>query len=541
MEQTHNRRDKAMLRAERTVQYFCRRGLKGWAAFIALQIGITQAHGTDLIFSQYVETESGTTPKGVEVWNTSGATIDFSATPLVIEKGTNGGVPSPDFTLSEGTLAAGEVIVIGTSDMNPAHEKGFTFNGDDALVLTLGGITNDVFGIPGSDPGSAWTNNSVSTANQNIQLKEGITTGATDGWTDPSIRFETVSETPSLAGGLLGFGVPPGASSLQAFPAAISSLNYLMGEGPSTAQSYTLSGADLEGPGNITVTAPANFEIATAIGGPYGSSLSLPFAGGQLTGQPVSIFARLAAGLALGPYSGNITHTGGGVAAPYSVAVAGEVTSPVTGIVLSNGSYNQDFDAIGSGLPAGVRIVTGATLDSNGTDESFEPSRQSWGNTDGAFKNLASAEGLSSNAVADAQHTSENRALGIRTTGSFADSGAAFIFTINDTLYYENISVALDLLMLDVEGRSQVWTIDYRVGTSDNFTLLGTWPDPGTWGTTPFSATLGSNARNQPQPVEIRVVCLEVSTGDGSRDTIAVDNLVLTADSTPKPTVLVLW
>ena len=31
------------------------------------------------IISQYVETNSGTTPKGVEIWNNTGSTLDFSS------------------------------------------------------------------------------------------------------------------------------------------------------------------------------------------------------------------------------------------------------------------------------------------------------------------------------------------------------------------------------------------------------------------------------------------------------------------------------
>lgn len=161
----------------------------------------------DLIFSQYTETDSGTTPKGVEIWNATGADITFNGTDkqLVILKGVNGGTPSADFTLSSGTISAGGVLVIGTSDMSPDYEKAFTFNGDDALVLQLGGVTMDVIGLPGNDPGSAWSGGGVSTADRSIKLKTGITTGDTDGWTDPSTRFEDVSAGSTLT----DFGTAP--------------------------------------------------------------------------------------------------------------------------------------------------------------------------------------------------------------------------------------------------------------------------------------------------------------------------------------------
>lgn len=164
---------------------------------------------SDVIISQYIETDSGTTPKGIEIWNVSGSNIDFSSRNLVVELGRNGATPSTYVTVDSGTLFAGDVWVIGTSDMSADTVYGCDFNGDDSLVIKLGSVPQDVFGDPGSDPGSDWSGNGVSTANQNIQIKAGITDGDVDGWTDPSERFETVSTTPSGAGGQEGFGIAP--------------------------------------------------------------------------------------------------------------------------------------------------------------------------------------------------------------------------------------------------------------------------------------------------------------------------------------------
>jgi hypothetical protein len=187
---------------------------------IALLIGaVATVASADLIISQYIETESGTTPKGLELWNTGTSTIDFSVTGLDILKGVNGGALSSDFTLATGTLAAGAVMVVGTSELVAyvdglgtgvlTAEKGFTFNGDDALQIQLDSVVQDTFGTPGSDPGDEWVGSGVSTMNQNIALVSGITAGDIDGWTDPSTRFETVSSTPSGTGGMDGFGVAP--------------------------------------------------------------------------------------------------------------------------------------------------------------------------------------------------------------------------------------------------------------------------------------------------------------------------------------------
>ncbi|MDD3741377.1 MAG: hypothetical protein PHH30_09055, partial [Bacteroidales bacterium] len=162
------------------------------------------------IISQYVETNDGTTPKGIEIWNNTGSTLDFSTNNLIIQQGTNGGALSDlgGTLVNSGTLVAGEVLVIGTSDIGTYLTNqgltsitfvsfGFAFNGDDALAVKYGGTTTDVFGTPGSDPGTAWSGSGVSTANQNISLLSSISSGDTDGWTDPSTRFETTSTTPA--------------------------------------------------------------------------------------------------------------------------------------------------------------------------------------------------------------------------------------------------------------------------------------------------------------------------------------------------------
>lgn len=189
--------------------------LTGFWLMASLQTGKAQ------MISQYVETNSGTTPKGVEIWNQTGSAIDFSTTPLTIEQGSNGAAPTLAQTVNTGSLAAGAVMVIGTADIGTYLtgqgltsvtfvSKTFNFNGDDALVVKLNGVVTDELGMPGVDPGTEWALNGVSTKDQNIQLLSGISAGDTDGWGDPSALFETVSTDPStLPAGLAGFGIAP--------------------------------------------------------------------------------------------------------------------------------------------------------------------------------------------------------------------------------------------------------------------------------------------------------------------------------------------
>jgi hypothetical protein len=114
--------------------------------FKFLLLGLISFLATDLSFgqiiSQYVDTDSGTTPKGIEIWNNTGAALDFSNNNLVIERYGNGSnSPTTEATISSGTLNNGEVLVIGGSDLSTWMSnnyqsvtfinESFFFNGDD--------------------------------------------------------------------------------------------------------------------------------------------------------------------------------------------------------------------------------------------------------------------------------------------------------------------------------------------------------------------------------------------------------------------------
>lgn len=178
----------------------------------------TDPFDSDIVISQYVESGS---IKGIEIWNVSGSTIDFSTSSLVVRRYSNGSTSSStEATISTGSLADGDVIVIGSDSLSAYMtaylpsvtflDDGFSYNGDDALDITLGGTLQDVFGTIGSDPGSEWAGNGVSTEDQNIELQVGITEGTATGFTDPSTRFQSVDNSISTTGDLRGFGLAPG-------------------------------------------------------------------------------------------------------------------------------------------------------------------------------------------------------------------------------------------------------------------------------------------------------------------------------------------
>lgn len=176
-------------------------------------------YAATLIFSQYAEDGD---IKGVEIWNSSASAINLSESNVLTVANFNNGSTTATYTfsLNTGTIAAGDVLVLADGSNNSIWadsgisflEANFSFNGDDALELRLDGVLLDMIGVVGSDPGSSWTGSGVDTRDQNIALNAGITTGDTDGFTDPSSRFTTIAQNPldSASGtNLSGFGVAP--------------------------------------------------------------------------------------------------------------------------------------------------------------------------------------------------------------------------------------------------------------------------------------------------------------------------------------------
>jgi hypothetical protein len=215
-------------------------------------------------------------------------------------------------------------------------------------------------------------------------------------------------------------------------------------------------------------------------------------------------------------------------------------------ITLSGTSYTQNFDNIGAGLPTGWTIRTGATAAALGNSLSFTATANTWSNTTGAFKNLASADGLNSLSTTADQNASTDRALGLRQSGSFGDPGGAFVMQLANTNGFANFTLSFQLQSLDATSpRPTTWQVDYGFGPSPtSFTSLG---NVGATGGTTFSnntvnVNFGTALNDINQPVWIRIVALNATpaTPTGNRATSGIDDIALnyTTSGTPLPTTV---
>lgn len=124
----------------------------------------------------------------------------------------------------------------------------------------------------------------------------------------------------------------------------LTTFNYNLGEGPSASQTFTVRGSNLTG--NLTVTAPANYQVSLD-GSSWAGSQTLTATAGKV--NSTTIYVHLVAGLSVNTYNGNITISGGG-ATDKNVAVSGSVTIECTTPTLAfEGSVSSVDKVLGSG------------------------------------------------------------------------------------------------------------------------------------------------------------------------------------------------
>jgi uncharacterized repeat protein (TIGR02543 family) len=203
-------------------------------------------------------------------------------------------------------------------------------------------------------------------------------------------------------------------------------------------------------------------------------------------------------------------------------------------LTLGTSPYTQDFDAIGSGLPTGWTTRSTSSTTVLGTIAALTTAKTLWTDTGGSFKNVASADGLTSGSSTAVQNNSTDRALGVRQSGSFADPGAGFLLQLANTTGKQSFVLKFKLQSLDISSnRLTTWRVDYGTGaTPSAFTNVASSPASLTTGNATFSNTdvtvnLPAAINDLSGNVWIRIVSIAASTGTGNRATTAIDDVEL--------------
>lgn len=148
------------------------------------------------------------------------------------------------------------------------------------------------------------------------------------------------------------------ASIIYSFPSSLSNFEYEVNLGPSTNQTFSINdGSSLNRP--YTVTAPAGFEVSISSSSGFNTTITIP--GETIDSGNVVVYIRLASGLSINTYSGNLS-----ISAPDAtvesvyyppvneqISLSGEVSRKTTswnGTAWSNDAPNSsDIAIISSG------------------------------------------------------------------------------------------------------------------------------------------------------------------------------------------------
>jgi hypothetical protein len=107
-------------------------------------------------------------------------------------------------------------------------------------------------------------------------------------------------------------------------PTTLTAFTYVEGSGPSSEKTFTVSGSNLAG--NISISAPTNYEISKTSGSGYTSPLTFTQSGGTVSST--TVYVRLKSGLSVGNYNGENITASSTSATNKTVACSGSVSCP---------------------------------------------------------------------------------------------------------------------------------------------------------------------------------------------------------------------
>lgn len=284
-----------------------------------------------------------------------------------------GAIPTDTLTVTSNGFTDKEVFLSGNVTIRPiitftpTNLNGFNYK------FAAGPSPAQSFMVMGSN----LSGNITLTAPSNYQISLSATTGYTNTLSVNSPQsvyvrlksnlgvgtyneFITASSTSAESKQLQLNGFVGEAPMLTTSTSWLAGFIYTLGTTPTVEQSFVLNGSELTG--NVTLTAPANFQISTTSGSGYTNTLTLTPTGGSISR---TIYARIATGLAVGTYGpSNISLSSPG-AVVKTVALSGQVVNAAT-ILVSKNTVNGFGYLVGNG-PSGVQPITvsGASLGGN--------------------------------------------------------------------------------------------------------------------------------------------------------------------------------
>jgi len=325
---------------------------------------------------------------------------------------------------------------------------------------------------------------------------------------------------------------------ITANPIALTGFSYLENNGPSTEQTYTLSASNLVGTGDIVLTASSDFEISLSNSN-YTDVINLPFAAGEITNQPFTVYVRLKSGLNANNYTGTISHVGGN--ATTTVNLSGEVIFPVNPPLFDLSNADFSFDSWASNSAAGTYPNNMRfTFTSDPTGGTYNPLADGTALYDCVYNGSARSRIIGRNNDGISFVATASSAFNDCESGAAANTrfvGTAVIGLNTSGLDNAKIQWLNRLISQTDIGREFAIRLQYRLANTGNFIDFVDTPQYLSAGKLAGSTELvefdlPSNVLNQPE-LYLRLVYFQVANnGGGTRPEIGIDDILITKVST---------
>lgn len=236
------------------------------------------------------------------------------------------------FTYVQGSgPSTSQTYSLSASNLTPADDK-----------LTVTSSTNYVVSTNGADYYPSvkinYTGGTVSATTIYVRLKEGLSTGNynSENVTNDGGGATTVNVVCS------GSVTAPPPPVITVSASSLSGFSYVNGAGPSTEQSFNVSGSDMTA--NLVIDGTTNYEISVSAGSGYTSQITLTPTGNAVPSTP--IYVRLKSGLSTGAYNSQNIYLNTTGATQKNVTCNGNVYAPeptnhATGFSATPDSYSQ--------------------------------------------------------------------------------------------------------------------------------------------------------------------------------------------------------
>jgi hypothetical protein len=275
------------------------------SGFISTPITLTPTGGTLAATTIYVRMKSGL---GIGGYSENIVSSSTSTTSQNVN--CSGTVMGSNLILLSTSSLSGFIYTLGSG---PSAPQSFTVNGtllgtnnivitpatNYAISLTSGG-TYQTTALTLTQSGGT-----VNTTTIYVRLVAGLAVGTYLPINIPVSSSGAITKSVGCSGAVVS------TPTIMVSKNTLTGFGYMAMTGPSSPQSFTVSGASLTA--NVSITPPANYEISLTSGGTYQSTaLTLTQTGGVLV--PTTIYVRLKSGLTAGNYNGgNVVVTSGAV------------------------------------------------------------------------------------------------------------------------------------------------------------------------------------------------------------------------------------